>query len=130
MTAESVIAKHYAAGAAGDPQGMLADFAEDITWVEAAGGAYAGTFKGIDQVIKNVFERINAEWDDFGAVPDVLVADEAKGKVAALCTYVGTNKATGKPQNVRVVHIWTVVDGKIVAFEQVCDSVEQLKVMS
>ena len=129
-TAHDTVAAHYAAGAAGDIPGMLKDFAPDIVWKESDGGAYAGTFHGLAEVIPNVFERINAEWDGFGAVPEFFIADEATGKVAAVCTYVGTFKATGKPQNVRVVHLWTVADGKIVAFEQVVDSAEQNKSMS
>lgn len=128
--AHDTIAAHYAAGAAGDIPGMFKDFADDIVWVESAGGAYAGSFKGMAEVVPNIFERINAEWDGFGAVPDYLIADEATGKVAAVCTYIGTNKKTGKTQNPRVVHLWTVQDGKVVAFEQVCDTAQQNKAMS
>ena len=128
--AHDTIAAHYAAGAAGDIPSMFKDFADDIVWVESAGGAYAGTFHGMAEVVPNIFERINAEWDGFGAVPDYLIADESTGKVAAVCHYVGTFKATGKPQHVRVVHLWTVRDGKVVEFEQVVDSAEQNKSMS
>lgn len=130
MSAHDIVASHYAAGAAGDIPSMFKDFAPDITWKESDGGAYAGSFTGMAEVVPNIFERINSEWDGFGAVPEYLVADEAAGKVAAVCNYIGTFKATGKPQNVRVVHLWTVKDGKIVSFEQVCDTAEQNKSMS
>ena len=129
-TAHDIIAAHYAAGAAGDIPSMFKDFADDILWKESDGGPYTGTFRGMAEVVPNIFERINAEWDGFGAVPEYLIADEASGKVAAVCTYVGTFKATGKSQNVRVVHLWTVRDGKVVEFEQVVDSAEQFKSMS
>lgn len=129
-TAHDIIAAHYSAGAAGDVPAMFKDFADDIVWKESDGGAYAGTFHGMAEVGPKIFERINAEWENFGAVPEYLVADESTGKVAAVCTYVGTYRATGKSQNVRVVHLWTVRDGKIVAFEQVCDTAEQNKSMS
>ena len=89
-----------------------------------------GTFTGMAEIGANVFDRINAEWNDFGAIPDYLIADEQTGRVAAVCTYVGTYKATGKAQHVRVVHLWTVKDGQIVAFEQFCDTAEQLKSMN
>lgn len=126
MSAHDVIAAHYQAGANGDIPGMFTDFAEDITWKESAGGAYAGNFTGMAEVVPNIFERINADWEGFGAVPEYLIADESTGRVAAVCNYVGTNKATGKAQdNVRVVHLWTVKDGKVVAFEQVCDTAQQ-----
>jgi ketosteroid isomerase-like protein len=129
-TAHDTIAAHYAAGAAGDIPGMLKDFAPDIIWKESDGGAYAGTFRGLGEIVPNIFERINSEWDGFGAVPEHIIADETTGMVAAVCTYVGTFKATGKPQNVRVLHLWTVRDGQIVTFEQIVDSAEQNKSMS
>ena len=131
MSAESVIASHYAAGAAGDFPGMVQDFAEDISWKESAGRSLAGSFVGKQNVISGIFEKIGSEWDGFGAVPEFLVADEETGKVVAVCNYIGTNKSTGKTQeNVRVVHVWTVRDGKVVAFEQICDTAQQNKFMS
>lgn len=129
MSAHDVIAAHYAAGAEGDVEGMFKDFAPNITWKESDGSKYAGTFTGMEEIGANVFGPINAEWENFGAIPEVIIADEATGRVAAVCNYVGTFRDTGKPQNVRVVHVWTVVDGKIVAFEQVCDTAEQAKSM-
>ena len=128
--AHDTMAAYYAAGAAGDIPSMFKDFAEDIEFKESDGGAYAGTYRGMAEVEANIFARIHEEWEGFSAIVDYMVADEATGKVAAVCTYVGTFRATGKPQNVRVVHLWTVKDGKIVAFEQVCDTAEQNKSMS
>jgi ketosteroid isomerase-like protein len=128
--AHDTIAAHYAAAAAGDVPSMFKDFADDIVWKESDGSAYTGTYRGMAEVGANIFGRITEEWEGFGAIPDYFLADEATGKVAAVCTYVGTFRATGKPQNVRVVHLWTVKDGKVVAFEQVCDTAEQNKSMS
>lgn len=130
MSAYDVISSHYAAGAAGNIPGMFKDFAEKITWKESDGGAYAGSFTGMAEIVPAIFTRITSEWDGFAAVPEYFIADESTGRVAAICNYIGTFKATGKPQNVRVVHLWTVTDGKIVAFEQVCDTAEQNKSMS
>jgi len=128
--AHDTVAAHYAAGAAGDIPSMFKDFSDDIVWKESDGSPYAGSYRGMAEVGAKIFERINSEWEGFGAVPDYLVTDESTGKVAAVCTYVGTFRATGKPQNVRVVHLWTVKDGKVVAFEQVCDTAQQFKSMS
>lgn len=126
MSAERIVAAHYKAGAAGDFPGMIENFSEDITWKESKGGTLASSLSGLSNVISGVFEKIGSEWDGFGAVPEFLIADESAGRVAAVCNYVGTNKATGKSQqDVRVVHIWTVENGKIVAFEQVCDTAQQ-----
>ena len=130
MSAESVVTAHYQAGADGDVQGMLKDFAEDISWKETAGGSLAGYYSGMAEVVSGIFEKIIAEWDGFGAVLEYLIADEATGRVAAVCNYVGTHKTSGKAQqDVRVVHLWEVKNGKIVSFEQVCDTAQQNKFM-
>ena len=48
-----VIESHYAAGELGDLPGMMADFAPDIVWTEAAGFPVAGTYVGPDSVRDN-----------------------------------------------------------------------------
>jgi len=129
-TAREVVTAHYAHSAAGDREAAFADLSPNIVWTESAGSAYAGTFVGLPAVFENIFGRINAEWADFAAVPSSIIADETTGTVAVVANYLGTYKATGKPQNVRVVHVWTVVDGSIVAFEQIVDSALQNLSMS
>jgi ketosteroid isomerase-like protein len=129
-SARDVITAHYENSAAGNMEAAFADLSPEIVWTESAGGAYAGTFVGLPAVFENIFGRINAEWDDFGAIPSSIIADETTGTVAVVANYVGTYKATGKAQNVRVVHVWTVVDGSIVAFEQIVDSALQNASMS
>lgn len=36
--------------------------------------------------------------------------------------YSGIYKATGRPMNARVAHLWTLADGKVTHFEQFVDS--------
>ncbi|MBK5237518.1 MAG: nuclear transport factor 2 family protein [Actinomycetales bacterium] len=124
-SAREVVTAHYVNAGAGDMEAAFADLSPAIVWTESAGSAYAGTFVGLPAVFENIFGRINADWEDFGAIPESIIADETSGTVAVLANYVGTYRATGKPQNVRVVHVWTVVDGSIVAFEQIVDSALQ-----
>jgi ketosteroid isomerase-like protein len=129
-TALEIVQAHYAAGARGDVPGMIADFSQDIEWVECAGSAYAGTFHGIPAVMQNLFSRINEEWEAFGAIPEFMVADESQGRVCVVGTYVGKFRLTGKVQNVRMVHVWTVRNEQITEFEQIVDSAAQFVVMS
>ena len=131
MSSESIVKAFYQAGAEGNIPGMFQDFAPDIVWKESEGGIYAGTFTGLAQIAPAIFDRINSEWDAFGAVPELFLADEETGRVAAICNYVGTHKVSGKAQeDVRVVHLWTVKNDKIVAFEQICDTAQQNKFIS
>jgi ketosteroid isomerase-like protein len=94
--------------------------ADDISWTEAKGFPYAGTYIGLERVTKNVFSRLGSEWVDYKFTPEDYVANE--DKVVAFGTYTGTNKATGKYFEARVAHLWKLKDGKIISFEQFVDS--------
>ena len=94
--------------------------AENISWTEAKGFAYAGTYIGLDNITKNVFSRLGSEWIDYKFTPeDYVTADD---KVVAYGTYTGTYKLTGKAFAARVAHVWKLKDRKIISFEQFVDS--------
>jgi len=59
--------------------------ADDISWTEAKGFPYAGTYIGLDSVTKNVFSRLGSEWIDYKFTPDDYVA--SGDKVVAFGTY-------------------------------------------
>lgn len=94
--------------------------AEDISWTEAKGFPYAGTYIGLESVTENVFKRLGSEWIDYKFTPEDYIANE--DKVVAYGTYSGTYKKTNKYFEARVVHIWKLNNGKIVNFEQFVDS--------
>lgn len=94
--------------------------ADDISWTEAKGFPYAGTYIGLENVIKNVFSRLGSEWIDYKFTPEDYVASD--NKVVAYGTYLGTYKLTGKVFSARVAHLWKLRDGKIISFEQFVDS--------
>ena len=94
--------------------------AEDISWTEAKGFPYAGTYIGLESITKNVFARLGSEWIDYTFTPEAYVAGD--DNVVAYGTYTGTNKITGKAFSARVAHIWKLKDGKIISFEQFVDS--------
>ena len=115
-----IIREHYAASDRGDLDGMLAPFAPDVQWTEAAGFPYAGTYIGPDAVATNVFQRIQEDWDDYTvAIDEVLDAGDA---VVGIGTYSGTYRRTGRFFAARVAHVWRLADGKVVAFEQFTDT--------
>ena len=120
MSSVDVVNRVYAGFAAGDIKAVVATFADDIEWTEAAGYPYAGTFVGADAIIANVFMRLGTEWDGYKAEPDTVIGDG--DHVVARGWYSGTYKQTGKAFRARFVHWYTVTDGEIVRFEQVVDS--------
>jgi ketosteroid isomerase-like protein len=94
--------------------------AEKISWTEAKGFPYAGTYIGLENVTKNVFSRLGSEWIDYKFTPEDYVASD--DKVVAYGTYTGTYKKINKVFTARVAHVWKLKDGKIISFEQFVDS--------
>jgi ketosteroid isomerase-like protein len=94
--------------------------AENISWTEAKGFPYAGTYIGLDNVTKNVFSRLGSEWINYKFTPEEYVASD--DKVVAFGTYTGTYKITGKAFEARVAHVWRLKESKIISFEQFVDS--------
>jgi uncharacterized protein len=101
-------------------QNLAKYVADDISWTEAKGFPYAGTYIGLDNVTKNVFSRLGGEWIDYKFTPEDYVARE--DKVVAYGTYTGTYKSTNKAFSARVAHVWKLKDSKIISFEQFVDS--------
>ncbi len=94
--------------------------AHDIEWVEAYGFPLAGTYVGGQAVLEGVFMRLGEIGDHFAVAPDLLVADG--DTVVALGNYTWKHKSTGQPASVKMAHVWTIRDGKAVAFQQHVDT--------
>jgi ketosteroid isomerase-like protein len=94
MSNADVVNRLYAGFAAGDIDAVVATFADDIEWTEAAGYPYAGTFVGAEAIVDNVFRRLGTEWDGYKAEPDRVISDG--DQAAARGWYSGTCKQTGK----------------------------------
>lgn len=120
MSNADIIRTHYDASDRGDLDGMLAPLAADVRWTEAAGFPYAGTYVGPDAVAENVFARIAADWDDYTLAVDEVV--DGGDTVIGIGTYSGTHKRTGRFFAARVVHVWRLENGEVVAFEQFTDT--------
>ncbi|MNF91162.1 SnoaL-like domain protein [compost metagenome] len=108
-------------------QNLAKYIAEDISWTEAKGFPYAGTYIGLENVTKNVFSRLESEWIDYKFTPEDYVAGD--DKVVAYGTYSGIYKITGKSFEARVAHIWKLKEGKIISFEQFVDSKPVIEAM-
>ena len=121
MTAHSeTIAALYDAFARGDVPAVLAALAPDVTWTEAEGFPYGGTYVGGDAVLQNVFMKLGTEWDGYTAAPHEYV--ESSDTVVALGEYSGTFKATGKSFRAPFVHVWKFDGDRIVSFRQHTDT--------
>lgn len=69
---------------------------------------------------ERVFARCIGEWGGFGVEIDEVL--DAGDTVVGLGHYVGTYKATGKPQRTQLVHVWRIKHGKAAQFQQYADT--------
>lgn len=112
----------YAAFASGDVPAFLAALSPDIRWCEAEGFPLAdgNPYVGPDAIVQGVFARLGDHWSDFRVEPGEFAGS---GDVVTMFgRYRATGKATGKPLDVQVAHTFWVQDGKVVRFQQMCDT--------
>ena len=110
----------YAAFARGDVPTVLAALAPNVSWTEAEGFPYGGTYIGRDAVLQNVFMKLGTEWDGFAAVPQEFIA--SGDTVVALGQYSGRYKASGKSFKAPFVHVWKFSGEAVCAFTQHTDT--------
>lgn len=110
----------YQGFAAGDIRAVTSAFADDIEWTEADGFPLAGTYVGPQAVVENVFMRL-AEFSDKWSVEVERYVAEGN-TVVADGRYTWQHKQTGAPCAVRMAHVWTLADGKVVSFLQHADT--------
>src|SRR6056297_1171227 len=115
----ALVEQAYDDFASGDIEAFLAILDPEVTWTDAEGYPYAGTYVGPDALMEGLIARIGAEWDNYVVLPDAFVADG--NRVVALGTYRGTYKATGRSVEAPFAHVWQLVDGKVVDFRQFTD---------
>ena len=121
-TNKEIVEGAYASFAKGDIAAAFAAMADDITWTEADGFPLAGTYVGHQAVLEGVFMRLGEVGDEFAVVPEQFVADG--DTVVALGNYTWKHKTSGEPAVVKMVHVWTIDDGKAVAFQQHVDTLQ------
>ena len=122
-TNKEIVESAYASFATGDVPAVLGAMDPKIEWNEAEGfPIYSGTVIGPDAVLQDVFMRLGEIGDDFSVIPTQLIADG--DSVAVLGVYTWKHKTSGEPAEVKMVHVWTVADGKLAGFQQFVDTVK------
>ena len=120
-TSKEIVEAAYASFAQGDVPAVLGAMDENIEWTEADGFPLAGTYIGPQAVLDGVFMRLGEVGDEFAPVPDKIIAEG--DTVVVLGTYSWKNKSSGAPATVKMVHVWTVANGKLATFQQHVDTV-------
>jgi ketosteroid isomerase-like protein len=121
MSNLDIVRRSYEAFARHDLEGVMADMHPEIVWHQAQGLPHGGTYRGRDEVKRNIFDPLDEEWwDEFAADPDEFL--DAGENVIVVGRYRGAAKATGKQLDVPFVHIWTLDGGTAIRFRQYLDT--------
>jgi uncharacterized protein len=129
LSGRAVVTAVYEAFGAGDLPGVLAHFDPAIEWRLAEGHPYSPAGEawiGHDAVVERFFARAAADWDGFRV--DVTDLHEAGDTVVAQLRYSGTFRANRRALDAQGCHVWTLRDGRIMAFQQYVDT-QQLQVV-
>jgi ketosteroid isomerase-like protein len=130
MSAAEFLAGVYEAFGRGDVPTVLGAMDPEIRWHEAEGNPYRPSGEpwiGPEAVLNNLFVKLGEEWDGFTVHPQTY--HEAGDVVVVEARYTGTYKATGKPMNAQVCHVWTLGGGKLTKFQQYVDTGKLREVM-
>lgn len=119
-TPYQIVAEHYAASERHDLDGMMADISPDVAWTEMAGFPCAGTYRSAAEIVRNVFEKLGRDWENYMFELESL--HDAGNTVVGIGNYSGVYLQTGKSFRCRVAHVWQVEQGKLVRFEQFTDT--------
>lgn len=119
----AIINNLYKAFAVGDIPKVLAGLDDKIIWNEAEGNKYAdgNPYIGPQAVLNGVFARIGAEHEYFNLV-NIKLHEMANNQVLATLRYNGKLKSNGATFDVQVAHLWTLKNGKVIAFQQYVDT--------
>jgi len=118
-----IIDNLYNAFATGDMTTVLGSMHPKIEWNEAEGNRYAdgNPYIGPDAILNGVFARLGADHEYFKVI-DIELNEMSNNKVLATLRYDAKNKETGKAYNAQAAHLWTLKDGKVIAFQQYVDT--------
>ncbi len=119
----TVVDNMYKAFAAGDIPTVLAGMDPKIVWNEAESNSLAdgNPYIGPDAVLNGVFKRLGEEHEYF-RLEDIQLHGMDNNQVLATLRYDAKVKKTGKTYNAQAEHLWTLKNGKVVAFQQFLDT--------
>jgi uncharacterized protein len=115
-----IVENLYRAYEEGDLEAFYKDLSPDLVWIECDGFPTPGVFRTKEEVTENVFAVLERDWSHWQYELEQLI--DAGESVVAVGNYRGTHGTTAKSFEARAAHVWHVVDGRIVRFEQFADT--------
>jgi ketosteroid isomerase-like protein len=122
---EEVVRSVYSAYARRDLAAAFADFSPEVEFVQTGllpwGGAYRG-IEGAQTSLRKLLEHV----DSLVEIEETIPAGD---QLVVIARTRGTARASGASFDVRAVHVWTVVDGRILRFEAYIDTPAMLSAL-
>jgi len=132
MEAENlvIVKQIYADFESGKIDKFVAALDPAIVWNEAENNLYApdSPYTGVEAIMGDVFAPLAQEWEFFSVEPGSFMSDG--DHVAMFGRYKAKYNITGKIMNPQIVHLWTLKDGKVTAFQQHMDTLAQKEAMT
>jgi uncharacterized protein len=119
----ALVQEAYDGFAKGDPGPLLNILGDNVEWYEAEHVTYwpGGAFKGPQAVLEGVIGRIPQDFENF--VIDIRRILGCGDTVVVEARYRATSvKASGKPLDAQVAHVWDFKDGKVIRWQQYTDT--------
>ena len=119
----AIVDAMYKAFSEGDIPAVLSRFDSKIVWNEAESNKMAdgNPYIGPDAVLNGVFARVGEDHEYF-KLADITLHEMSNNKVLATLRYDAKYKESGKTYNAQAAHLWTINDGKVIAFQQYVDT--------
>ncbi len=113
----------YVAFEVGNILKVLAGLDEKVVWNEAEGNKYAdgNPYIGPEAALNGVFARIGADHEYFKLV-NIQLHEMENNQVLATLRYQAKLKKNGATYDAQVAHLWTLKNGKAIAFQQYLDT--------
>ncbi|WP_415953329.1 nuclear transport factor 2 family protein [Streptomyces sp. KLOTTS4A1] len=105
------------------PETIREVLAHDVVWDITPGFPYGGVYHGADSVITDFFGRFGPLFSAFMGHAESCYED-GEGHVFVRGAYRVTGKDSGKDAAVRLLHMWTVRDGRVTEMFQSADSAD------
>jgi len=113
----------YKAFEIGDIPTVLAGLDPKVVWNEAESNPYASgnPYIGPEAVLNGIFTRIGEDYEYF-KLADIKLHDMSNNQVLATLRYQAKVKKNGAIIDAQAEHLWTLNNGKVVAFQQFVDT--------
>lgn len=116
-----IVRDSYVAFERGDLEAVLADLDPAIVWEQAQGLPHGGTYRGVAEVKRSVFDPLDRDWwENFSAPPETFI--DGGDEVVVLGRYRGVAKESRRTLDVPFVHVWSIRDGRAIRFRQFLDT--------